>query len=99
MCPCPVGRCVHAAAPGRAGAGVWWATVCVLALSAVAFTQPRPGAPAILVFEGARLIRGDGGVPIESSAFIVEGDRITTVGRKGQVRVPAGAIRIDLTGK
>jgi imidazolonepropionase-like amidohydrolase len=51
------------------------------------------------LFEGARLILGDGQPPIESSAFIVENGRFTSVGRKGELRVPAGAARIDLTGK
>lgn len=58
----------------------------------------RPQADAVL-FEGARLIRGDGGAPIESSAFIVERGRFTQVGRQGQVRAPAGAARVDLAGK
>ena len=56
-------------------------------------------ASAATVFEGARLITGDGGAPIENSAFVVEGDRITSVGRKGAVKAPSGATRIDLTGK
>ena len=51
------------------------------------------------LFEGARLITGDGSAPIENSAFIVENDRFTSVGRKGELRAPAGAARIDLTGK
>src|SRR6266700_2826087 len=52
-----------------------------------------------VVFEGARLIAGDGGAPIENSAFIVEGDRFTAVGRRGELTIPAGAVRVDLTGK
>jgi imidazolonepropionase-like amidohydrolase len=60
--------------------------------------QPQP-APRVTVFEGARLIAGDGGAPIEDSAFIVENNRFTQVGRKGQLTVPAGALRVDLTGK
>src|SRR2546428_7972973 len=51
------------------------------------------------IFEGARLITGDGSAPIENSAFIVENTRFTRVGRKGDVQVPAGAARVDLTGK
>ena len=51
------------------------------------------------VFEGARLITGDGSAPIENSAFIVENGRFTQVGRRGEVPVPAGAVRVDLTGK
>jgi imidazolonepropionase-like amidohydrolase len=53
---------------------------------------------AVMVFEGARLIVGNGGV-IENAAFVVENGRVTAVGRNGQVAVPAGAARIDLSGK
>ena len=54
---------------------------------------------SVTVFEGARLITGDGGAPIENSAFIVENNQFTRVGRRGEVQVPAGALRVDLTGK
>ena len=53
----------------------------------------------VTVFEGARLITGDGGAPIANSAFIVQNDRFTRVGRRGDLQVPAGAARVDLTGK
>ena len=52
-----------------------------------------------LFFEGARLIVGDGSAPIESSAFLVEGDSFTWVGKNGEHQPPAGAVRVDLTGK
>src|SRR6266581_6165831 len=51
------------------------------------------------VFEGARLITGDGSAPIMDAAFVVDNGRFTAVGRKGQISVPAGAARVDLTGK
>ena len=51
-----------------------------------------------VVYEGARLIIGDGKV-IENSAFVVENGRIAQVGARGQGKVPAGAARVDLTGK
>ena len=73
-------------------------TACMAACSSPVETQAPPAA-GVTVFEGARLIVGDGNAPIESSAFIVENDRFTTVGRKGEVAVPAGAARVDLTGK
>ena len=56
-------------------------------------------ATKLTLFEGARLVLGDGKAPIENSAFIVENDRFTTVGRKGELQAPRGAARIDLTGK
>jgi imidazolonepropionase-like amidohydrolase len=58
--------------------------------------QPKP---TVTMFEGARLILGTGAAPIESSAFIIENDRFTSVGRKGELRLPSGAARVDLTGK
>ena len=58
-----------------------------------------PQATAVTVFEGARLIVGDGSDPIEDAAFMVENDRFTAVGQKGQLDVPAGATHVDLTGK
>jgi imidazolonepropionase-like amidohydrolase len=61
-------------------------------------SQP-PAASTVAVFEGARLIDGNGGAPVEDSAFIVENNRFIAVGRKGQINVPSGATRVDLTGK
>src|SRR5258708_36322128 len=60
---------------------------------------PAPQAPTVTVFEGARLITGDGSAPIENSAFVVENDRFTQIGRRGEVPVPAGAKRVDISGK
>jgi imidazolonepropionase-like amidohydrolase len=51
-----------------------------------------------ILFEGGRLIPGDGSTPIENSAFLVENDRFSKIGRKGQLQAP-GAVRVDLTGK
>jgi imidazolonepropionase-like amidohydrolase len=59
--------------------------------------QPPAGGDTML-FEGARLITGDGRV-IESSAFLVQNNRFTRVGRQGDVQAPAGAMRVNLTGK
>ncbi len=61
--------------------------------------QVRPSPGAAVLFEGARLISGDGGAPIENSAFLVENNRFTRIGRKGELRLPPGAARSDLTGK
>src|SRR5215471_16637661 len=52
-----------------------------------------------VLFEGTRLIVGDGSAPVENSAFLVENNRFTRVGKKGDVRAPAGAARVDLGGK
>ena len=65
-------------------------------LSAVGMQQ-RQATGAAILFEGARLIMGDGKAPIENSAFIVNNDRFSSVGRKGELQPPPGAARIDLT--
>ena len=52
-----------------------------------------------LWLEGARLIVGDGSAPIESAAILVEADTFAWVGRAGEREPPAGAARIDLSGK
>jgi imidazolonepropionase-like amidohydrolase len=51
------------------------------------------------LYEGARLIPGDGGPAIESSAFLVERGVITRVGKKGEVVAPEKIQRVDLSGK
>jgi len=69
-------------------------------LSLVPEGRVRAQAPAaVTVFEGARIINGTGGPVIENGVLVVEGARITAVGRAGAVRPPAGATRISLTGK
>ena len=70
-----------------------------LAAFSTSGSTQAPQAAGVTVFEGARLITGDGTAPIENSAFIVANNRFTQVGRRGQVNVPAGASRVDLTGK
>ena len=73
------------------------AAVCVAGFfTSIVVEAQRPSAT---VFEGARLIVGDGSAPIADSAFLVENGRFTAVGRKGQLKAPPGAARVDLTGK
>jgi len=61
----------------------------------------RAQAPAggVTAFEGARLIVGDGRGSIENGTLLVEGTKITQAGTAGDVRVPAGATRVNLAGK
>jgi imidazolonepropionase-like amidohydrolase len=56
-------------------------------------------ASSITVFEGARVVVGDGSAPIENAIFVVDGARFTQVGRSGQISAPSGAARVSLQGK
>jgi len=53
----------------------------------------------VTVFEGARVIVGDGRAPIENATIVVNGAKIAQVGRASDVKAPAGATRVSLTGK
>jgi len=72
-----------------------------LAMFAGLLVAASAQAPAtgVTVFEGARVIVGDGRAPIENASFTVSGARFTQVGRAGELRVPAGATRVSLAGK
>src|SRR5262245_9491258 len=80
-----------------------WSLACAVALLGMLSAHPSTQAPqtstGAAVYEGARLIIGDGSAAIEDSAFVVENGRFTQVGRRGAVQVPAGAARVDLSGK
>jgi imidazolonepropionase-like amidohydrolase len=86
--------------PSAAAALKGGATCAAVALVAVASAIGLAQAPGgAAVYEGARLIIGDARPPIENGAFVVQNGRITAVGRKGAVAVPAGVAHVDLTGK
>jgi len=63
------------------------------------FLAAQGAAPPRILFEGARLIVGDRRPPLERSAILVENDTIVRVGQKGSIPLPAGATRVDLSGK
>jgi imidazolonepropionase-like amidohydrolase len=52
----------------------------------------------VTVFEGGRVIVGDGKV-IDNASVVVTGDRITQVGPAASIKAPAGATRVSLAGK
>ena len=68
-----------------------------LVLSACA-DAPQAASSDAVVFEGARVIVGDGNV-IEDAVFVVEDGRFTAVGAAGEVEAPAGAAHMDISGK
>jgi imidazolonepropionase-like amidohydrolase len=72
--------------------------IAVATLATASYSQPR-GSFGTVVYEGGRLIIGDGNAPIEGGAFVVQNGHITAIGSQGAVTRPAGATRVDLTGK
>lgn len=76
----------------------------VLGLGACTAPEPAPDSAMpvrgvdVTVFEGARLIVGDGRT-IENGVLVVERDRILSAGPASEVEPPAGAARVDLSGR
>jgi imidazolonepropionase-like amidohydrolase len=73
------------------------ASISVLATFA-GFAARSHAQSAVTAFEGARLIVGDGRV-IENATLIVDGPRIAQAGVRADVQVPAGAARVNVSGK
>ena len=55
--------------------------VLIVACSPEVDESQLSGGAGVTLFEGARLIVGDGSAPIENSAFLVEGTRFVRIGR------------------
>jgi imidazolonepropionase-like amidohydrolase len=74
---------------------------CVAAASvgSLAVHSQSRGPSGAVIYEGGRLIVGDGSAPIEGGAFVVQNGRISAIGRQGSIATPAGAAHVDLVGK
>jgi imidazolonepropionase-like amidohydrolase len=92
----------------RVGRGVTWlqafrpACVVALGLTAALSAQEAPrlsNLGRVVLYENARVIPGDGQPAIERAAVLVRDGRITRVGRAGDISLPQGGARVDLTGK
>ncbi|AKF86403.1 hypothetical protein MFUL124B02_26260 [Myxococcus fulvus 124B02] len=89
----------------HAGWKSWW-LVSFLGVFACARNVPEAvrggeGAPegAVVVLQGARLIDGNGGPPLEDAALVIEGETLRAVGPSAEVTVPSGAQVLDVKGK
>ncbi len=75
------------------------ATIAILTLlgaSTVGVAQSPPRVTMAIV--GGRIIDGYGGPVIENGVVLVAGERIVTVGREGEVAVPAGVTVVNANG-
>ena len=75
-----------------------------LILLAVGLSPPRAeaqktGAATALVLQGGTLIDGTGRPPVEDSVIVVVGERIKSVGKRGEVDIPKGSRVLNVQGK
>jgi imidazolonepropionase-like amidohydrolase len=68
----------------------------LVSVLAVALAQ---SAPDVVVLDHVRLIDGTGRPPLTDARVVVEGERIAAVGPADTTAIPAGASRVDLTGR
>ena len=72
--------------------------ICILSSLVIAqtkaVTQSQP-----LVFTHVTVVDATGAQPMSDMTVVVTGDRITKIGRSGQVSVPRGARVVNATGK
>lgn len=74
------------------------ALAAAVSAAACGGAEPEPEPTGVTAYEDVRIIVGDGGV-IETGTLVVDQDRLTAVGDSASVEVPAGAARVDLTGR
>ncbi|HXV75521.1 MAG TPA: hypothetical protein VD788_04320, partial [Candidatus Polarisedimenticolaceae bacterium] len=67
-------------------------------LAALSLAAPIAAAERLIAFTGATVIP-IAGPSIDDGVVVVRGKTIEAVGRAEEVRVPAGAERIDLAGR
>jgi imidazolonepropionase-like amidohydrolase len=73
--------------------------IALAALTIVVSSAQQPSPSRTVVYEGARVIVGDGSAPIDDGVFVVQNGRFTAVGRRGATTAPAGAQHVSLSGK
>ena len=91
----------------RPGSAAPARTIALLAMAATVVacndSEPQPSGPAPIenatVFEGARLIDGNGGPAIEDAVIVVSDNEFAQVGARGDFPIAESATRVDLTGK
>src|SRR5438876_6510705 len=74
--------------------------VAVIAMLVAMKAPPIAGQQSsVLVVDGATLMDGTGAAPVANSVIVIDNGRITAVGPRSRVRIPAGARTLDAKGK
>jgi imidazolonepropionase-like amidohydrolase len=72
-------------------------SLCLAILAAMLAAHTAPA--QTVLFEGERIIPGDGSPAINNAALLVERGAIARIAQAGEIALPAGGTRVDLTGK
>jgi imidazolonepropionase-like amidohydrolase len=80
----------HAGVTGRSVRGI---------VAIIALCLPMLAAARHVALVGGTLIDGNGGPPLKNAVLVMEGERITAVGPRGRIEVPADAEVFDVSGQ
>lgn len=73
----------------------------LLVLVSLAFQPSRAQTPAstVVALMGALVIDGTGRAPLEQATLVIANGRIAAIGPSASITIPAGAVRVDMSGK
>lgn len=77
----------------------WFSAGCACFIALAWPTLGRGQKAAPLVIQGGTLIDATGRTPLEDAVIVIDGGRIHSVGKRGEVAVPRNARVIDVKGK
>jgi imidazolonepropionase-like amidohydrolase len=80
-------------------AAVFVATLLVVAGFSSQGSLAQAPAGGAVALTGARVIDGTGAAPLEQATIVVNNGRIESVGPAASAKIPAGATRVDMSGK
>ena len=80
-------------------AAVLVATLLVVAGFSSQGSLAQAPAGGVVALTGARVIDGTGAAPLEQATIVVNNGRIESVGPAASAKIPAGATRVDMSGK
>src|SRR5579872_3546662 len=75
---------------------MWKRTLCGIVLAAGLAGQGLCQDVAII---GATVMDGNGGPPLRDAVIVVTGKKITAIGPRASVTIPAGATRVEAAGR
>ncbi len=79
-----------------------WTVSIALTLAGLALALPHPAAQApsgVTAIVGGTIVDGNGGPPVADAVVLIAGARITAVGSRSTVQIPADARQIDARGR
>ncbi len=80
-----------------------WGSYVAVLVTLVLFSASCGQSPGLntglVALEGATLLDGTGAPEVENAILLIQGDRVRAVGPARDIDIPAGAQRVNLTGK